>query len=354
MKRLSTILLSLCFAALAFAQAEGPSYYLPQTALRFTLQIEKTQFTPGELADYAKVYFHQGDEVLKPRTAYRIINMAMESYGVPDSAKHFTAKVSPKMSIQNVYTDNDGMLLSVNEEPDMTKNATQVSFANTEKSGYKAPVLNARDFMSEEILSVGSKAKMAQLCAKEIYNIRAARDEITRGQAETLPKDGEQLRLMMASMDKQEKALSQLFTGVTTCDTTIEVLTICADKEIERYLLFRFSDVFGMCDADDLSGAPYYINIKDLHKTPEDTRTEKEKAAQKDLTGLFVNVPGRAKVSVFAEEKLWTEKEYAFAQFGRTENVSSALFNKKVFTTYHINPSTGAMTNMKSKEVDAK
>ena len=32
---------------------EGSSYYLPQTALRFALQIEKSTYTPGEFAGYA-------------------------------------------------------------------------------------------------------------------------------------------------------------------------------------------------------------------------------------------------------------------------------------------------------------
>lgn len=346
---LATAILLISFLAEGLAQSpviEGTSYYLPKTAVQFTILVEKKTFTPGELSMYANRYFMQGDEVLTPKVTHRIVNMKMEAIGVPDTAKYYTAKMSPKLNINKVYTTDDAVLLAVNTEPKAP--VAPVPFKAAPK---KAP-LNPRDFMSAEILAVGSKAKMAQLCAKEIYDIREARNELTRGQADAMPKDGEQLRLMMVSMEQQEKALTQLFCGITECDTIEEVITLCPDTEVERRALFRFSEYYGVCDADDLSGAPYYVSVKDLHQTPEDTRTEKEKMKQKDETGLFVNVAGRAHVSVYQQEKLWVERDYPFAQFGRTENLSTDLFNKKVMTTYEVNPVTGAMVNMKSDFVN--
>lgn len=44
--------------------------------------------------------------------------------------------------------------------------------------------------MTEEILIAGSTAKMAELVAKEIYNIRESKNSLTRGQADYMPKDG--------------------------------------------------------------------------------------------------------------------------------------------------------------------
>lgn len=350
-KILSLIILFFTVSSLTKAQdaiVEGASYYLPKTALQFTLLIEKKQFTPGEYAGYAINYLKHSDAVLDAWSSYRILSMDMKAIGLADDAKYYTAKINPKLSIHNVYMTSDGVLLSVNAAPKPV--AADKHFTPAPKS----TPLNPRDYMSEDILSAGSKSKMAQLCAEEIYEIRSSRNELTRGTAETLPKDGEQLRLMLASLDKQEKALLQLFEGTTECDTIEKTIVICPDREVEDLVLLRFSDSFGLVDADDLSGAPYYITVTDLHKTPEDTRTEKEKQKDKDETGLFVNVPGRAHITISKEEKPWKEYDTTMAQFGRTENVSALLFGKKVKTSYEVNPVSGAMVNLKSEEVDKK
>ena len=41
-----------------------------------------------------------------------------------------------------------------------------------------------------------STAKMAELVAKEIYNIRESKNALLRGQADNTPSDGAQLKIM--------------------------------------------------------------------------------------------------------------------------------------------------------------
>ena len=93
--------------------------------------------------------------------------------------------------------------------------------------------------MSEEILAAGSTAKMAELTAQDIYEIRESRNMLVRGQADNMPKDGEQLRLMLNQLDKQDQALTSLFTGTHSKDTTEYTFTIVPDQEIKRDVLFR-------------------------------------------------------------------------------------------------------------------
>ena len=69
--------------------------------------------------------------------------------------------------------------------------------------------------MTEEILIAGSTAKMAELVAKEIYNIRESKNSLTRGQADYMPKDGAALKLMLDNLDEQEQAMMQMFAGTT-------------------------------------------------------------------------------------------------------------------------------------------
>ena len=55
---------------------------------------------------------------------------------------------------------------------------------------------NPREFLTEEILMASSTAKMAELVAKEIYNIRESKNALLRGQADNMPSDGAQLKII--------------------------------------------------------------------------------------------------------------------------------------------------------------
>lgn len=349
MKRIIS-LFAIAFAIFQSALAqdivnEGAPYYLPKTAFKFRILVEKTTFTPGEYAEYASRYLKQTDAVLEPKTSYKIIDLKMLPIGVPDPSKHYTAKAGMKYNIQKVFVGDNGVLLAVNTDP--APNEEEPLFTPARKP----TPLNPRDYMNEDILAAGSKAKMAQLCAEEIYTIRTSRNDLTRGTAETMPKDGEQLKLMLESLNNQEKALRQLFEGITDIDTTEHVVTVMADAPTTGLLAFRFSKAFGLTANDDLSGSPYYLSVADLQQTPEDTRTEKEKAAQKEDPGLYINVPGKAHVALYNANKTIKEMDLFYPQFGRIENLSASLFNKKVITTFQLNQVTGTTIHLNVQEV---
>ena len=70
----------------AFAQnaVEGTTYYLPKTALNYTLLIERVTTQPGELSMYAGRFLKKDDVISKPTTAYRILKIQMTSVGVAE------------------------------------------------------------------------------------------------------------------------------------------------------------------------------------------------------------------------------------------------------------------------------
>ena len=57
--------------------------------------------------------------------------------------------------------------------------------------------MNPRRYLTEEILAAGSTAKMAELTAREIYDLRENRSLLIKGQADFMPQDGQQLKLML-------------------------------------------------------------------------------------------------------------------------------------------------------------
>lgn len=55
-----------------------------------------------------------------------------------------------------------------------------------------------------------------------------------RGEADFMPKDGEQLKIMLANLSKQENALMQVFEGTTVKDTIEKVINFIPEKEVNK------------------------------------------------------------------------------------------------------------------------
>lgn len=148
--------------------------------------------------------------------------------------------------------------------------------------------------MTEEILSAGSTAKMAELTAKEIYNIRESKNLILRGQADTMPKDGASLKLIMDNLDKQEKALTDMFTGKEVTEDKLFTAVILPDKEVTNDVVLRFSKKLGILSSDNLAGEPIYIKVESPTPIQTTVVTEEDsKKKKKAPKGILYNIPGK-------------------------------------------------------------
>lgn len=344
-----TVSLLLCyFVSLAcYSQAiEGTSYYLPKTAMKFTLTVEKTQYEPGQFAGYAQRYMKQDDVQLEASTTYRIVDTRMHNIAMPDTAKHFTLSLDKRYTISTVERTDNGQLLAINAEPKRVTEPAPFVPAR------KPRALNPRDFMNEDMLTAGSTAKMAQLIAQEIYDIRDSRNQLQRGQAEFMPADGQQLRIMMDGLNTQERALRQVFEGTTVKDTTEVTLVFVPTENVDRQLFFRFSRHFGLVDNDDLSGVPYYITVYTDAKVTDDAEAQKKEKKDKDDIGLVVNTPQKVRATLYCENKVVDSYEFNAGQFGGTESLSGALFGKKLTTQIVLNPITGGIETIKEKSLE--
>lgn len=345
---IASLLLISCVQA-AFAQktkiAEGTGYYLPRTELLFTVKIEKTSYTPGEFAAYAEKYMKLSDVQMEPSVAYRIVDINLTSLGERDTSKFYVLPTASKYNINTIDIDDNGVLLAINAEP--KKISTPTPFVPSPKP--KAP--NPHDYMNEDILAAGSPAKMAELCAIEIYDIRDSKSMLSKGQADFMPKDGEQLRIMLNNLGMQEEALMQLFDGVTVKDTMEATVKFIPTKEVDKQLLFRFSKWMGITDADDLGGNPYYVSVEDMHAMPSVQEGLLNRKKAKDNGGFYFNIPGKIKVTLYDGGKQQSAYELYAAQFGKTEALDEGLFGKKLFTSIVLNPVTGMLENIQMEDV---
>lgn len=339
-KYIKALILLLFPLALNAQSIEGTRYTLPKNGMRFTVKVEKKQYTPGRFCQYAERYMKE-KVPQEGNTTYRIIGISMDPIAVPDTSKAFTLTVDKKYTIDKVTCSPNGQLLAINAD------AQPYNVPVRRFTPAKHPAsLNPNDFMTEDILNAGSIAKMAELSAKEIYDIRDSRNSLSRGDADNLPKDGAQLALMYQNMNRQEQALSQLFYGVTVKDTAWTQIDFVPKAE-GKSVLFRFSKYYGLVDADDLSGTPYYISVVDEHTAVAPTAEEVKKEDKNDI-GLRVSIPSKIRATLSNNGKQTDSYEMNAAQFGFVESLSGDLFGKKQSAQIVLDPLTGSVKSIKS------
>ena len=329
--------------------AEGAVYFLPKTAVNITIQVEKTTYTPGDFCLYAERFLRIKDVSPTPDVSYRITAIRQEAVAVADTAKRYAVKFDARTSAANIRLSDNGILLGINTDDEVKDRSLLQNRSHTSHLSTPASLPNPRQYMNEETLTAGSTAKMAELTAQDIYEIRESRSLLVRGQADNMPKDGEQLRLMLNQLDVQDRALTSLFTGVLIKDTIEQVFSIVPENNINHEVLFRFSQKLGLVDKDDLAGVPYYINIENLRTVPLPESVDPKKKL-KPVSGIFVNVPGRLRSSVSDSQAVLISNDFPAGQFGNVELLSGALFNKHYTTHLWLNPISGAIERLDAEQ----
>lgn len=327
---------------------EGAVYHLPKTAINIHVTIKNTTYTPGELYQYADRFLRITDISGKESSHYALESITLSTEGQPDAKKLYRIKFDPRSLAPFVELNEEGVLQAINTQSAKPQPDAPQSTSDKPKE------LNPRNYMNEEMLIAGSKAKLAELVAKEIYNIRESRNLLLRGQSESMPKDGEALQIILNQLDEQETALTQLFVGTTATTTRTETYQVIPEESVDRVVMGRFSRKLGLLRPDDLAGAPIYIDVKDLNTVPkplpeletENQGKSKLKGKKKNTDkqeGVVYNIPGKAMVKVYTNTSTFVEERLSIAQFGNTETLSSSHFNKKSNISVQLDPATGAL-----------
>ena len=315
---------------------EGVCYYLPRTAFRVTVIAEKTTTKPGDFYKYADRYLRLQNVPTEESVEWSLKSITFEPYGKPDKEKAFSIKLKSKTVAPLVGLSRDGILLSINCD------AEETFLPDLPKPEKGSAPENPRSYMTQEIIAAGSTAKMAELCAQEIYDIRDSKNALIRGEADNTPKDGAQLKLMLDQLDKQAAAYESLFSGATQTDTEVFSLYYDPQEETNRDVLFRFSQKLGVLDHENLAGEPVIVSIKALETIP--TAVPSEEVAKKRAKmerGVYYNVPVRTKVKVTYNGQEYVNIETPMAQFGVVEMLSNTLFDKKTNTQVTFFQETG-------------
>ena len=309
----------------------GVTYLLPKTEIEIVVQATKHTYMPGEFCKYAARYLRMNNVSADPNIYWTIDKVQTHVAGVPDKDNVYFVKLKDKTVAPLMELTEDGIVRSINIPlSNRTIPATKITAAAQE-------IIDPRKFLTEEILMASSRAKMAELVAKEIYNIRESKNALLRGEADNMPQDGAQLKIMLDNLNLQERAMTEMFSGTLKEETQSFTIRL-TPKEMNNEVAFRFSKRLGIVANDDLAGEPYYISITDL-KTP----AIPEEDSKKKVDGVAYNVPGRAHVILTGNNKKIFDGELPVTQFGTIEYLAPVLFNKNSTIKVLFDTATGGL-----------
>lgn len=341
----------------------GITYSLPQTRLCLVVEATCTTIKAGPFAAFAEKYLGLTDVAKEDSKVWEIKQVKLESEAIPDPSRRYHINFSEKFALPTFFLSDQGLLLSVNAEPNVgeesaeaaaSKEGAEANATAAETKSKQQVMLKASDVMSEEMLKAGSKAKQAELVAREIFSIRESRRNLLKGEVDNLPADGASFQLVLDNLDAQERALLTLFQGVVSTTTHERRYNYIPTQATQGDVVFRFSRHYGFAERNDLGGEPYILSlsiVEDL-RTPSDDAAADPKAAaaaKKPLPkpvsqGIAYNVPGKVHIELRSRQSSIASTDLHMGQFGHVEQLPVGQFiDKKKLSCAVFNPLTGAI-----------
>lgn len=303
----------------------GVSYSLPKTSIIITADYTKTTRKVGEFYQYAERYLNITNPITEDAVSYTLDKIDAVTQGVIDKDKSYLVEFKSNSTAPFVTLTKDGLICAINDDYVFPKAESAVV-----QPAKTAELPDPRNFLSEEILRAGSTAKQAELIAKQIYRLRESRNNILTGEADNMPPDGEAYKLVMTQLEEQEKALTAMFAGTEIIETGSKEFTVVPDdKNIDNRIIFRFSLKLGIVDANDLSGAPVTLSLKNKEpREPQILTPKEEKEMEKKFSsGIIYNIPNKASLQVAYNGKNFVQKECDVVQYGVQDVLVQKMFD---------------------------
>ncbi|WP_329903814.1 DUF4831 family protein [Porphyromonas pogonae] len=346
------ILLSL-FSNIFFAQAQtnvtrfdasqnndyGVVYSLPRTQLLVEAKIEKETYDPGPLADYAYKYLTINASNRRA-VHYRLKSIKVLSKGVKDDKNQFIVRFDKKTVAPFVNLTDQGIIYSINGDKQNDAPTPQAQSENNE--------LVTPPSLPQEYNLAGSQSKQAEIAAGYLFHVRESTMNIVTGDVESMPKDGQSMKLVLGKLKSEEMGTLRLFCGDTIRETITYKTEVEPEENIQDKVIFRFSPLLGAVAANDLGGAPVYFSMSVVERAPEMTEKEMRKH-EKSLDGVVYNLPGSAKIIVKYEGKTYFDAKLPITQLGMQQSLTRKMFNDRGDTApkVYFDVNTGAISEIK-------
>lgn len=319
----------------------GVVYSLPKTSFEITLLVKKTTYRKGEFYPYAQRYLGIEKPITEDKIVYTLEDISIVNRGIPDKNNSFMVAFRPKSLEPFVHLREDGVIVTINANPE-SETVEELKIPQG-----LPPSVNPRNYLSQETLMAGSTAKQAELVARQIFGLRSSRTDILTGEAENMPPDGNAYKVVMDEINRQEKALTELFTGSEQAEYFTHSYTVVPDeRDIDRRVVARFSEKLGPVDADNLAGEPIYLSL--VNKTPKVemqlSERDLKRLENKLSDGIVYNVPGKAMLNIEFRNRMLANKEVDVVQYGTQDVLVRRMFdNTKQPVKVYFYPELGAI-----------
>jgi len=351
MKRLFSLVLLLVLTTLGFAQikstpissatdpAGGLIYSLPKTVFVVEVETRMIQETPGIYFPYAERYLGTTNVCQQEAIHYEIVGVKLTTKAIPDLQNAYVISTGKSKTPESIQLTPEGFLKSIGKSDCGSK----MDMRRPEEPNKPNCVDNyqsqEKSIVTLEMQQATSTAKMAELAAAQLFNLRDTRINLLTLDLDKTPADGRSYEIILGELNRMEKYYTELFSGKRT--EKIEKSTFEYDPQKNgEEILFRFSQLKGVVEKTNLGGDPVFINLKkevgtmaDIVKTPAED--------SKKVYSVYYRVPGKAQVKVTNGTTVFCDQSIPVAQFGRIMNLPEGALKSAEFC-----PMTGAIMNL--------
>lgn len=262
----------------------GLIYSLPRNVLHVQVHVNKTTYTPGPYAAFAKKLLGVEQAIQEASTLYTITEVAAHTSVEADPNALFCAYGKPqkgRRTIDYFGLCASGLVLPIDQPRAETTAQTKVTQAPNTSAGVTdmspSPFLAAtqntmyaknngdtdpnRAPVHKNIIVERNLSEKAKEAADFIFTLRQKRLEFLATDPET-PFTGDALRAAFDELNRLEHAYVSLFVGYTESSTEVHTFDYTPTKaEGESDILFRFSKSRGIVGVSDFTANPVLLNI---------------------------------------------------------------------------------------------
>lgn len=313
-------------------------YALPQTRLKVTVAAVVNTVVPGPYAAYSKellsiegaptmmeVHWYLGSievQAFREPDPDHYYSVRDEGYGLEPSCFSYLSQaglmlspsdyVTLSNSVDNTDIDPEGIHftdLSVKRNL-AVENKKEFKRVFKDSAYVKIPVLRKQ-------LQAKTQHEKAIEAANFIIKTRKRRFKLAAGQYEVFP-EGEALATAIEELDEVEADYLSLFIGKTYQDTIVKSFWITPrpGEDIQRHVLFRFSDENGFVDQESAMGKPGIVEIKDLGRTSVLEQKYFSSSMPSKENQLIYRIPDKASLKILYGSHVLFEQELPIDQFG--------------------------------------
>ncbi|MDR2928684.1 MAG: DUF4831 family protein [Cytophagaceae bacterium] len=304
----------------------GLWYYLPKTVVRVEVTAEKEVVKTGAFYRFSQRFLNISDVITEDKEEWRITGAKVSTFGVPDETKLFRVSTQGAPAMAAMSLTENGILQRVN-----IPHEKRVKLPKSSRTSEKIISLSDVHFndvpFTEEQLIKSSTTAMAEEVAKEIYRLRQIKNQMLKGDIESLPPDAGAYKITFEEIEKQENAYLKLFTGIVEKQTVTRVYEFVPDDSHSlNTVLLRFSPQNGFLENMDVSGTPVYIEIE-VDTVQKQNYLSMEDKKSVNTSGLAVCNPATGKVKIIDRTLLLAETNVQLGQFGQLYRLPADLLD---------------------------